>query len=73
VFGSAAMSALLAISGFADGAPKPIVVSELAGRISCKIVFDDPGLFDAARRCFEQYPFKQLGASAEERQKNLSR
>jgi hypothetical protein len=60
---------LLAISAFADGAQKPIVLPELAGGISSKIVFDDPGFFDAARRCFEQYPFNKLGASADDHQK----
>jgi hypothetical protein len=60
---------LLAISAFAGGAQKPIVLPELAGGISSKIVFDDPGLFDAARRCFGQYPFNKLGVSADERQK----
>jgi hypothetical protein len=58
-----------AISTYASGAQKPIIVPELAGGISLTIVFDDPGFFEAARQCFDQYSFDKFGASADERQK----
>ena len=65
----AILSVLLAIAAFAGGAEKPMVVPELAGGISSAAVFGDRGFFDAARGCFEQYPFSEFHATADDRQK----
>jgi hypothetical protein len=68
VFG--AMFALTSRVAFAADAAKPAVVPELVGGISSTAVFANHGFFDAARACFQRYPFSEFHGATGLRQKN---